>query len=112
MQIIEDIMKIIFYFVFSNVRSYTVLNSKSRLIGKDPDAGKDRVGREGGDRGWHGWMALLIQWTWVSKIQEIAKDREAWHAAVHGAAKNPTWQSNWTQQQSTEFIALQKNSSF
>ena len=51
MQIIEDIMKIIFYFVFSNVRSYTVLNSKSRLIGKDPDAGKDRVGREGGDRG-------------------------------------------------------------
>ena len=51
MQIIEDIMKIIFYFVFSNVRSYTVLNSKSRLIGKDPDAAKDRVGREGGDRG-------------------------------------------------------------
>ena len=41
MQIIEDIMKIIFYFVFSNVRSYTVLNSKSQLIGKDPDAGRD-----------------------------------------------------------------------
>ena len=41
MQIIEDIMKIIFYFVFGNVRSYTVLNSKSQLIGQNPDVGKD-----------------------------------------------------------------------
>ena len=24
-----------------------------------------RAGREGGDRGWDGWMASLIQWTWV-----------------------------------------------
>ena len=23
----------------------------------------------------------------VSKLQEIVKDREAWHAAVHGVAK-------------------------
>ena len=30
---------------------------KSSLIGKDPDAGKI-----GGDRGWNGWMASLIQW--------------------------------------------------
>ena len=33
-----------------------------------------------------GWMASLIQWT-MSKLLEIVKDREAWHAAVHGAAK-------------------------
>ena len=26
----------------------------------------------------------------VSKLQEIVKDREAWHAAVHGDAKNRT----------------------
>ena len=26
----------------------------------------------------------------LSKLQEIAKDREAWLAAVHRAAKNPT----------------------
>ena len=26
----------------------------------------------------------------LSKLQEIVKDREAWHAAVHGITKNPT----------------------
>ena len=32
----------------------------------------------------------------LSKLQEIAKDREAWHAAVHGAARSQTWLSDWT----------------
>ena len=32
----------------------------------------------------------------LSKIQEMVKDREAWHAAVHGVAKSRTWLSNWT----------------
>ena len=26
----------------------------------------------------------------LSKLQEIVKDREAWHAAVHGVTKSPT----------------------
>ena len=26
----------------------------------------------------------------LSKVQEIVKDREAWHAAVHGVAKRQT----------------------
>ena len=31
----------------------------------------------------------------LSKIQEIEKDREAWHAAVHGVAKSQTQLSDW-----------------
>ena len=30
----------------------------------------------------------------LSKLQEIVKDREAWHVAVHGAAKSWTRLSN------------------
>ena len=41
-------------------------DAKSWLIGKDPDAGRDwRAGGEGDDRGWDGWMASPIWWTWV-----------------------------------------------
>ena len=40
-------------------------DAKSWLIWKDPDAGKDRAGGEGDNRGWDGWMASLTQWTWV-----------------------------------------------
>ena len=32
----------------------------------------------------------------LSKLQEIVKDREAWHAAVHGVSKSQTQLSDWT----------------
>ena len=32
--------------------------------------------------------------TSLSKLQEIVKDREAWHAAAHGVTKIPTQLSN------------------
>ena len=32
----------------------------------------------------------------LSKLWEIVKDRDTWHAAVHGVAKSRTWVSDWT----------------
>ena len=53
-----------------------------------------RAGGEGGNRRWDGWMASLT--LSLSKLREILKDREAWHAAVHGVTKSQIWLSSWT----------------
>ena len=52
--------------------------------------GKDEGGRE-----WDGWIASLMDIN-LGKLREIMKDREAWHAAVHGVAKTCPQLSDWT----------------
>ena len=43
-------------------------------------------------------MGSSTEWTWVwmSKLQEMVKDRETGHAAVYGVTKSGTWLSDWT----------------
>ena len=69
---------------------------KTWLTGKDPHAGKDWRQEEMGTTedeivGWHHQLN-----GWVLALQEMVKNREAWHATVHGVAKSRTWLSDWT----------------
>ena len=73
-------------------------DGKSRLIRKDPDAGKnwrqeDKGMTEDKMVGWHHTKSMDMS---LIKFQEIVKDRETWHAAVHGVTKSRTWLSDWT----------------
>ena len=49
--------------------------------------------------------------TSLSKLREMLKDREAWHAAVHGVTKSQTRLSDWTTTKTQSFLRLEVGSS-
>ena len=43
----------------------------------------------------------------LNRLQEIVKNRKAWHAAVHGVPKSQTWLTEQQQQKGDIFTANQ-----
>ena len=50
--------------------------------------------------GWHQWLTGHK----LSKLQKIMKNREAWHAAIHGISRSKTQPSKWTT--ATNFFSI------
>ena len=71
-------------------------DGKNRLIGKDPDTGKDWRQEEKGTTEDETWMALPTQWTWV-----WASSGRCWRTKKPDVlqfmgSQSRTWPSNWT----------------
>ena len=71
-------------------------DAKSWLTGKELMLGKTEGKRRRGQERTK-WLDRILDSTDMnlSKLQEIVKDREAWHVAVYGVAKSQTGLSNW-----------------
>ena len=73
---------------FRHLMQWTDSLEKTLMMGKME--GKRRRGQQR-----MRWLdSITYSWIWANS--ETVKDREAWHAAVHGVAKNHTRQSDWT----------------
>ena len=71
-------------------------DAKTQFFRKDPDPGKDWRQEEKGmteDKlgAWH----HQLNGHECGKLQEMVKDRKAWHAATHGVAKSQTKLRDW-----------------
>ena len=61
-----------------------------------------KAGGEGDDRGWDGWMASLIRWTWV-----WANSRRQWLTAKPGVLQSTEWPRvghNWVTELKPECV--------
>ena len=76
---------------FGHLMQRTDSFEKTLMLGKI----EGRRRRERQRMTWLGGITDLMDMN-LSKLQEIVKERGAWHAAVHGVTKSQTQLSNWT----------------
>ena len=70
-------------------------DASSQLIGKDSDAGIDWKRKRGQQRmKWLDGITNSMDMNWANS--RWLRDREAWHAVVHGVAESQTQLSSWT----------------